>query len=391
MKILGQLLIALVGGIVAILLYRMLEQDNRSDSANGGIMSAFRTESSGSGASADSINNVFSVGFGEAAATTLQQVVHIRSRVAMQAPRDPFYEFFGDGFWGPQYRNQQRQQQFQEASGSGVIVSSDGYIVTNNHVIDRAVEVVVSLHNGRGYKAEIIGTDPSTDLAVLKIEEKNLPEAGLADSDDVRVGDWVLAVGNPFNLASTVTAGIVSAKARNINILTDNSAIESFIQTDAAVNPGNSGGALVNLRGELIGINTAIATPTGTFAGYSFAVPSNIVRKVMTDLIEHGEVQRGYLGVVIQDLSWQLAQQLDLDMSQGVVVANLVPNGPADKAGLKVKDVILEIEGEPIQSTSRLLEIVARHKPGDEVDVVIQRDGKKRDVSIRLQEARKFQ
>jgi serine protease Do len=390
MKILGQLLIALVGGIVAILLYRMLEQDGQSASASG-LMSGFRSESSRVEASADSINNVFSVGFGAAAASTLQQVVHIRSRVAMQAPRDPFYEFFGDGFWGPQYQNQQRQQQFQEASGSGVIVSSDGYIVTNNHVIDRAAEVIVSLHNGRGYKAEIIGTDPSTDLAVLKIEEKNLPEAGLADSDEVHVGDWVLAVGNPFNLASTVTAGIVSAKARNINILTDNSAIESFIQTDAAVNPGNSGGALVNLKGDLIGINTAIATPTGTFAGYSFAVPSNIVKKVMTDLIEHGEVRRGYLGVVIQDLSWQLAQQLGLETSQGVVVANLVPNGPADKAGLKVKDVILEIEGEPIQSTSRLLEIIASHKPGDEANVVIQRDGKKRNVSIRLQEAKKFQ
>jgi Do/DeqQ family serine protease len=390
MKILGQLLIALVGGIVAIFIYRALEDNSGQAPETRSLRTSsqipfFNTSS------ADSINNVFNVGFGEAAESTLEQVVHIRARIAAAAPRDPFFEFFGDGFWGRQYRNQQQPQQLQEASGSGVVIRSDGYIVTNNHVVDQAREILVSLYNGRVYKASVIGTDPSTDLAVIKIEEKSLPAAELADSDEVRVGDWVLAVGNPFNLASTVTAGIVSAKARNINILTDNSAIESFIQTDAAVNPGNSGGALVNLKGELIGINTAIATPTGTFAGYSFAVPSNIVNKVMVDLIEFGEVQRGYLGVVVQDLSWQVAQQLNMDISQGVVVANLVRNGPADKAGIRVKDVIIEIEGTPIHNSSRLLEVIASHKPGDELQVVIERDGKKRNVSIRLQEAKKMQ
>lgn len=390
MKIIGQLLIALVGGIVAIILYRSFENDGTNNFDGNAATNIFRRNTSFTSGAADSINNVFNVGFGDAAETTLAQVVHIRARIVSRAPDNPFYDHFGDGFWGPRYRSHP-QQQVQEASGSGVIISSDGYIVTNNHVVGQASDIIVSLYNGRGYNAKIIGTDPSTDLAVIKIDETNLPEAVLADSDDVRVGDWVLAVGNPFNLASTVTAGIVSAKARNINILTDNSAIESFIQTDAAVNPGNSGGALVNLKGELVGINTAIATPTGTYAGYSFAVPSNIVRKVMKDLIEYGEVQRGYLGVVIQDLSWQLAEQLDLDVSQGVVVANLVRNGPADKAGLEIKDVILEMDGNAINSSSRLLEIIASHKPGDELDVVIQRNGRKENVSIRLAGAQKLQ
>lgn len=387
MKVLGQLFIALVGGIVAILLYRVFE---RNEEVAGLTPNSLKTRAAYDGRSVDSLNNVFSVGFGEAAESTLAQVVHIRAKIPAPIQRDPFFEFFGEGFWGRSYRNQQQPQQLQEASGSGVIISPDGYIVTNNHVVDRASEVVVSLYNGRGYSAELIGTDPSTDLAVIKIESSDLPQARLADSDEVRVGDWVLAVGNPFNLASTVTAGIVSAKARNINILTDNSAIESFIQTDAAVNPGNSGGALVNLRGELIGINTAIATPTGTYAGYSFAVPSNIVRKVTSDLMEFGEVQRGYLGVVIQDLDWQLARQLNLDVSQGVVIANLVRNGPADRAGLRVKDVIMEIEGNVINSSSRLLEIVGSHKPGDELDMLIQRDGKSERISIRLQEVSKL-
>lgn len=389
MKILGQLFMALIGGIMAIILYRSFEDGGVRPADARFPVNPFNRNTSFSSGTADSINNVFNVGFGDAAESSLAQVVHIKARIKSRAQSDPFYEYFGDGFWGPRYRRQP-QQQMQEASGSGVIVSSDGYIVTNNHVVDQAADIIVSLYNGRGYKAKIIGTDPSTDLAVIKIDEKDLPEAILANSDEVRVGDWVLAVGNPFNLASTVTAGIVSAKARNINILSDNSAIESFIQTDAAVNPGNSGGALVNLRGELVGINTAIATPTGTYAGYSFAVPSNIVRKVMTDLIERGEVQRGYLGVVIQDLTWQLAEQLDVNVSQGVVVANLVKNGPADRAGLRIKDVILEIEGRPITSSSTLLEIVASNEPGEELNIVIQRDGKKRNIAVQLQDARRL-
>lgn len=378
MKIIGQLLIALIGGITAVLLYKTFESSREKEATPALINIDARAN--------DSINNVFRAGFGEAAARSLEQVVHIRARIARRLPQDPFFEFFGEGFG-----NRGGRQQLEEASGSGVIVSEDGYIVTNNHVVDQAADIVVSLYNGSGYKAKIIGTDPATDLAVLKIDEKNLPPAVLANSDDVNVGDWVLAVGNPFNLASTVTAGIVSAKARNIHILSDNSAIESFIQTDAAVNPGNSGGALVNLNGEQIGINTAIATPTGTYAGYSFAVPSNIVRKVMTDLIEHGEVFRGYLGVVIQDLNWQLAEQLGLKVNKGVVVANLVKSGPADRAGIRVKDVILEIGGSPVNSTSRLQEIVASHKPGDQLEVVVDRGGNQHRITVRLREAKKIQ
>jgi Do/DeqQ family serine protease len=385
MKLIGNLFIAILGGLIAVLIYRFTEKDSFT-SADGRSANPFNHQAAFNSEAADSINNVFTVGFGDAAATTLQEVVHIRSKIISQAPRDPFFDYFGDGFWSPQYRSQQQQQRVMEASGSGVIISSDGYIVTNNHVVDQAAEVVVSLYNGHGYKAKIIGTDPSTDLAVVKIDEKGLPKAEIANSDDVRVGDWVLAIGNPFNLASTVTAGIVSAKARNINILTDNSAIESFIQTDAAVNPGNSGGALVNLKGQLVGINTAIATPTGTFAGYAFAVPSNIVRKVMNDLMRYGEVQRGYLGVVIRDLNWQLAQQLGMDLSEGVVVANLVRNGPADKAGMKIKDVILDVDGSHIQNTSRLLEIVAGHKPGDELKVTVKRGKDEKTLTVRLKE-----
>jgi serine protease Do len=385
MKILGQLLVGLIGGILAIIFYaNFITPDNTPAKEKRQVNPLTRRTSHD--LETDSINNVFSVGFGNAAESTLSQVVHIRARILTEAPRTPFFDFFGDEFW-QQHKNQQRQP-LQEGSGSGVIVTKDGYIVTNNQVVNNAQEIIVSLHNGRTYNAKIVGTDPSTDLAVIKIDESQLPEAKIADSNEVRVGDWVLAVGNPFNLASTVTAGIVSAKARNINILSDNSAIESFIQTDAAVNPGNSGGALVNLDGELVGINTAIATPTGTFAGYAFAVPSNIVKKVMSDLMEFGEVQRGYLGIVIQDLTWQLAQDMGLDLSQGVVIADIARNGPADKAGLKPKDVIQKVNGSTIQNTAQLLEIVAAQKPGEELDVQIQRNGQQRTMKVKLQEAK---
>jgi serine protease Do len=207
MKILGNLIIALLGGIIAVFIYRAIDNKDRSP-GDGDRINPFKRNTSFASSSADSINNVFNVGFGEAAESTLAQVVHIRARVATPAPQDPFFDFFGDGFWGRQYRNQQRQPQMQEASGSGVIVKSDGYIVTNNHVVDRAEEIFVSLYNGRDYRASLVGTYPSTDLAVIKIDEKDLPEANLANSDNVRVGDWVLAVGNPLNFASTVTAGI---------------------------------------------------------------------------------------------------------------------------------------------------------------------------------------
>ncbi|HSI90008.1 MAG TPA: Do family serine endopeptidase [Adhaeribacter sp.] len=326
-------------------------------------------------------------GFGNAVQNSLQQVVHIRAAkpqsgadLYYQLP-EPFRHFFDMDPHGGQSPMEMREQ-----SGSGVIVSKDGYIVTNMHVIDKAEKIEVSLNDRRVFEAKLVGQDPATDIAVLKIAEKDLPYIRFANSDKVMVGDWVVAVGNPFNLASTVTAGIVSAKARNINVLRtqDNSAIESFIQTDAAVNPGNSGGALVNLNGDLVGINTAIATPTGVYAGYAFAVPSNIVAKVIDDIREHGEVKRGFVGVTIRELDWQLAKEMDLKSSAGVVVESVLEESAAAAAGLKEQDIILEVDGQTIASTPEFMGIVAQHGPGDELDFTILRGKKEKGLKVKL-------
>jgi serine protease Do len=264
----------------------------------------------------------------------------------------------------------------QQGSGSGVIISSDGYIATNNHVIDKATSIQVTLNDKRSYMARLIGTDPQTDLALLKIDEEDLAFVPFGNSDEVKVGQWVLAVGNPFNLTSTVTAGIVSAKGRNINLLRtrDNlHAIENFIQTDAAVNPGNSGGALVNLNGRLIGINTAIATQTGSFSGYSFAVPVNIVKKVMDDLLKFGAVQRGFLGISIQDIDAKLADEKGLKKIEGVYVADVSSDGAAKKAGIKEGDIILKINDRNVNASSELQEEVSRYYPGDSISVTVNR------------------
>jgi Do/DeqQ family serine protease len=307
-----------------------------------------------------------------ASENSLNSVVHVTTKVVTtQFQRDPFFEFFyGPGAGGREFK------QYGSGAGSGVIVSSDGYIVTNNHVIEDASEIEVTLNDDRKYKATIIGTDPSTDLAVLKIDETGLMPLPLGNSDDLHIGEWVLAVGNPFNLTSTVTAGIVSAKARNINLLSDRNRedivpIESFIQTDAAVNPGNSGGALVNTSGELVGINTAIASRTGSYSGYSFAVPVNLVRKVMSDLIDFGIVQRGYLGVQISDITQELKEEKELKDLKGVFVAGVVEDGGADKAGVKEGDVILKVGNKEINSVAKLQEEVGKRRPGDKVSVTI--------------------
>lgn len=273
-----------------------------------------------------------------------------------------------------------------QSSGSGVIVSDQGYIVTNNHVIEDASEIEVVLDDNRSYKASVIGADPQTDLALLKIEGKNLPFIQYGNSDNVKIGEWVLAVGNPFNLTSTVTAGIVSAKARNIGILRSSSGlqIESFIQTDAAVNPGNSGGALINLNGELIGINTAIATQTGSYSGYSFAVPVTLVQKVMDDLLEFGKVQRGLLGIRIGDVNAQVAEQEGLDVVKGVFVSSVNENSAAAEAGIKSGDVIVGINDVKVDNVAELQEIVARNRPGDAVEVVYLRNGIEKKVSATL-------
>jgi serine protease Do len=243
-------------------------------------------------------------------------------------------------------------------------------------VIANADEIQATLHNNRTYKARIIGNDPTTDLALVKINEKDLSTIPMVDSDNIEVGEWVLAFGNPFNLNSTVTAGIVSAKSRNINILRDQYAIESFIQTDAAINPGNSGGALVNLQGGLVGINTAIASPTGTYSGYGFAVPSNIVNKVIADLLEFGAVQRGYLGVTIRNITGDLAEEEGLDLTEGVYIDSVVVGSAAEEAGIKEGDVVTQINGKKITKASELQEIVATHRPGDEIKLAINRSGK---------------
>jgi len=329
------------------------------------------------------------VDFTSAATKTTPAVVHIRSSQKQVIPSnyydpfDAFRRFFDDAGPSP-HGGGQGGGSMATSSGSGVIISNDGYIVTNNHVIEGADELEVSLHDKRKYKATVIGTDPSTDLALIKVEDTGLPTLQVANSDNVQVGEWVLAVGNPFNLESTVTAGIVSAKGRNLNILDDRSAIESFIQTDAAVNPGNSGGALVNTKGELIGINTAIATPTGTYAGYAFAVPANIVQKVIDDLMDYGVVQRAFIGVVIRDLDGNLAKELDLDITQGVYVDDLMPNGSAANAGIEKGDVIIKVDGTSVNSAPSLQEIVASHRPGDDVSVTVYRNGKEHDIIINL-------
>ncbi len=274
-------------------------------------------------------------------------------------------------------------------SGSGVIISPDGFIVTNLHVVDNSAEIKIALDDEREYKAKIVGIDQSSDIALLKIKAINLPHIIIGNSDSVHVGEWVLAVGNPFNLKSTVTSGIISAKSRNINILDADNPIESFIQTDAVINPGNSGGALVNTNGELIGINTAIITESGRYEGYSFAVPSNLVRKVVKDIKEFGEVKRGFLGINIKPVDDKLAKKLGMNMPNGVAITRVVKNSGSAIVGLRVNDVILKINNKEINSTPELQEIVARYRPGNKLVVDIVRDGHPQQISIKLQGIRK--
>ena len=294
---------------------------------------------------------------------------------------DPWHQFF---FGDNGYRRNSQQQM---STGSGVIISDNGYIATNNHVINNAEKVEVTLNNNKTYTAEIVGKDPNTDLALLKIEETGLPYITYGNSDDVKVGQWALAVGNPFNLTSTVTAGIISAKGRSINALEANASkgsypIESFIQTDAAVNPGNSGGALVNTTGELIGINSAITSNTGSYAGYSFAVPVNIVKKVMADLLEFGTVQRAFIGVSIREIDNKLAEEKNLNLYQGVYVAGLTEGGAADIAGVKEGDIITKIGEAKVNSSPELQEQVSKYRPGDKVNVTVIREGKEKVMAL---------
>lgn len=333
-----------------------------------------------------------------AAEKSLPSVVHIlstkNSKVqTVEVENDPFSDFFSDpfGFFGNPQGNGGKQRRSvrtpkQQGSGSGVIISADGYIVTNNHVVADADELTVTLNDNKEYSARIIGTDKASDLALIKIDGKNLPAITIANSDDVKVGEWVLAVGNPFNLTNTVTAGIVSAKARSLY----QNGVASFIQTDAAINPGNSGGALVNTRGELIGINAMLYSQTGSFSGYGFAIPTSIINKVVADLKQYGTVQRALIGIQGQDVKNYVdakkdkGEDIDLGTMEGIYVAKVTEESAAEEAGMKEGDVITAIDGKPVNKMAELQEVLAKKRPGDKVSVTYLRDKKKATKTVTL-------
>ena len=364
------LLVAFAGGMLAVGLINLIGHNDAVQPVSTSVVLPESFMAQPAAYPVPSVPQQGAPDFVRAAEMTVNAVVHIKTEVRRRtsAYDNFFYEFFG--------RSQPQYNQPVMASGSGVIVSDEGYIVTNNHVVQNAERIEVILNDKRSYEAEIVGTDPSTDLALIKVNEENLPFLTYGNSDVVQVGEWVLAVGNPFNLTSTVTAGIVSAKARDINILGASAAIESFIQTDAPVNRGNSGGALVNIAGELIGINAAIASNTGSYTGYSFAIPVNIVKKVVNDFINYGEIQRAYIGVSIRDIDSDFARERKLKDLHGVYVVAVAENSSAYDADIRPEDVILQIEGMPVNSVSRLLEAVSQHSPGERIDVILIRDGK---------------
>ena len=325
-----------------------------------------------------------------AAEKAVKAVVNIEAiqeiEVRQQMPYNPFFEFFG--FPQPHQGNGQPQKREQRSGGSGVIISSDGYIVTNNHVVDGATKLRVKLNDGHVYDAKVIGTDPATDIALVKIEQTNLPTIEFGSSDALRLGEWVLAIGSPFDLQSTITAGIVSAKARQLDVIPNEFRIEAFIQTDAAVNPGNSGGALVNVEGKLVGINTVIKSPTGSYTGYSFAVPESIVRKVVNDLREYGIVQRALLGISYRYIDQEFVDQMGKDTGikdvGGVYVASVAEGGSASDAGLRKGDVITEIDGVKITSPTTLTEQIGKHRPNDKISLVVKRGDKVKHFEVVL-------
>lgn len=357
-------LVSLLSGITTLGAYKLfIEGKSNKDSIVTMAPNSFNRTVGLSGEAVD---------FTAAAESTVHTVVHVKN-VSVRTVSDPIMQYF--------YGTRGGQQQEQIGTGSGVIISQDGYIVTNNHVVKDATELEVTLNNNKSYKAKLIGTDSKMDIALLKIDaNEKLPYSTFADSDQVKVGEWVLAVGNPYNLTSTVTAGIVSAKARNL----ENNGLQSFIQTDAAVNPGNSGGALVNTRGELIGINTMISSPTGSYAGYSFAVPSNITRKIIEDIMEFGNVQRGILGVEGGELNSKASQELGINDTEGFYINKVTQNSGAEKAGLKKGDIIKKLDSQKIDSFSELSGYISTKRPNDKIQVTYVRDGETRTVPVTL-------
>lgn len=361
-------LISLLSGAVTLGAYKLLFDNDGYFSNNKNSIVTVASDSYGKrvGLSAENVD------FTEAAEKTIHTVVHVKN-VSRKTVINPMLEYFY-GYGG-------QQQQEQVGTGSGVIISEDGYIVTNNHVIKDASEIEITLNNKKSYKAKLIGTDSKMDIALLKIDaDEKLPYTVFANSDSVKIGEWVLAVGNPYNLTSTVTAGIVSAKARDLGT----SGIQSFIQTDAAVNPGNSGGALVNTRGELIGINTMISSMTGSYVGYSFAVPSNIARKIIEDLMEFGNVQRGILGVEGGELNDIASKELKISQTQGFYINKVTKNSGADKSGLEKGDIIVKLDDQNVATYADLSGYINTKRPNDKVQVTIIRDGKNRIVPVIL-------
>ena len=361
-------LVSLFSGVLTLSAYKLLFDNNGYFSTNKNSIVTDAPNSYGRtvGLSAEAVD------FTEAADKTIHTVVHVKN-VSRQTINNPLMEFFY-GFGG-------QQSQEQVGTGSGVIISEDGYIVTNNHVVKNASEIEITLNNKKSYPAKLIGTDSKMDIALLKITtEEKLPYSAFANSDSVKIGEWVLAVGNPYNLTSTVTAGIVSAKARNL----DTGGIQSFLQTDAAVNPGNSGGALVNTRGELIGINTMISSPTGSYTGYSFAIPSNITRKIIEDIMEFGNVQRGILGVEGGELNSSASKELGIKETEGFYIKKVSKKSGAEKAGLLKGDIIVKLDEQKVSTFADLSGYISTKRPGDKVEVTYIRDGKNKTVPVIL-------
>lgn len=358
--------------VLTINLY-LSQRDMKKSLADAELRQTSMNESQAPMLRASFMTNDEGESFVDAAEKTVNTVVHIRTEIVSKG--NSYYDFFGsllEQLYGGQM---QVPNNVSVGYGSGVVISPDGYIVTNNHVVEGASKIEVTFNDKHKRTATIIGNDPSTDLALIKVDAKDLEYLTFADSDQVRVGEWVLAVGNPFNLTSTVTAGIVSAKARNINILGDGSTIESFIQTDAAINPGNSGGALVNMDGDLVGVNAAIASRTGSYEGYSFAIPSNIVKKVVEDFLQYGALQRAYIGVSIAEITEELAEAKGIEVTSGVYVVDVHENGGAKAAGIKKDDIILSVNNITVNSNAQLIGVVGQYRPGDKVEVKLQRNG----------------
>jgi serine protease Do len=368
---LGKLAIAILGGTIAILLF-VIFVDKKERIIT---VPEVRTTQLAN----HSFANAARVDLTYAAEMSVKSVVHVKTIYSNEGYQsNPFYDFL----FGENGRSQQPKASL--GSGSGVIISEDGYIVTNNHVVQGSNLINIVLNDKREYEGKLIGHDPYTDLALIKIDEKNLPKMDFGNSDDLKLGEWVLAVGNPFNLTSTVTAGIISAKARNLGLNGNRMSIESFLQTDAAVNPGNSGGALVDSKGQLIGINTAIESRTGSYSGYSFAIPVTIVEKVIGDLKKYGEVQRAFIGISIRTVDANLADEFKIDKIEGVYVADLNEGGAAENSGIKKGDIILNIDGKVVNSSAELQEQVSKFHPGDKISILIKRDEERKQIDVTL-------